>query len=128
MTDDPNETGPSAGGLSQNERDAFRRRAAALGERLDKHRADRAPKRAKSSSGGAFGQALKMAIEPLVGVLFGLGVGLALDNALGTKPLFLVIMLVIGAAAGMLNLVRSAMKTSTGSGGAKDTTRSTDRH
>lgn len=55
-----------------------------------------------------------MAIEPVVGVLFGLFVGLGLDNLLGTKPFMLIAFLLLGAAAGMSNLIRSALKTSAG--------------
>lgn len=114
MTDDPKDERPDANGLSDQERDKFLRRASALGKKLDEYREEHErPRRPKPSSNSAFGDAMKLAIEPLVGVLFGLGVGLALDHWLGTKPIFLIVFLLLGAAAGMLNMMRSAMGTST---------------
>lgn len=112
MAGEDDNTGSTPRGWSPSERDAFRKRASELGEKLERHRLDNErPKRSNASS-GAFGQALKMAIEPLVGVLFGLGIGLGLDHLFGTKPIMLIVFLLIGAAAGMSNLIRSAMKTS----------------
>lgn len=51
-----------------------------------------------------------MAIELVVGVAVGGGVGWALDNALGTKPWLLIVFFFLGFAGGMLNLVRSAQR------------------
>ncbi|MBI4665036.1 MAG: AtpZ/AtpI family protein [Nitrospinae bacterium] len=45
-----------------------------------------------------------------VSILIGLGIGLALDRWLGTKPWFMLLFLIFGVAAGFLNVYRTAMK------------------
>ncbi|MEM9027763.1 MAG: AtpZ/AtpI family protein [Pseudomonadota bacterium] len=111
MPGERDHTSPNRGGLSDDDREEFRKRASDLGEKLERHREQHGrPKRPKAAN-SAFGQAMKMALEPLAGVLFGLVVGLGLDNWLGTKPVFLIVFLVLGAIAGMVNMVRSASTT-----------------
>lgn len=56
------------------------------------------------------GQAFKIAIELVVGVLFGGLVGWFLDGYLGTRPWLLVLFLVLGFAAGLTNVVRTARR------------------
>ncbi|MEO1693875.1 MAG: AtpZ/AtpI family protein [Pseudomonadota bacterium] len=90
----------------------IKHRSKALGDELDAFKGRPSSIREKPSAGTSpLGQALRMAVDPVVGVLFGLGVGLMADNAFGTKPLCLIIGLVLGGAAGMWNLVRSAERT-----------------
>ena len=114
MPDETESGRPVENGLSDRDRAEFKRRSSELGRRLETQRPrEPGPSRA-SKTGGAFAQALKMALEPLVGVLFGVFVGLTLDNALGTRPAFLIIFLLLGAIAGMLNLIRSATRTQGG--------------
>lgn len=54
------------------------------------------------------GMGLRMGIELLAGIATGTGLGWAIDWAAGTAPWFLIIGLLLGAAAGFLNLVRAA--------------------
>lgn len=55
------------------------------------------------------GQAFKIVVELVVGVVFGGLVGWALDRYLGTSgPWFLMVFLILGFAAGMLNVIRTA--------------------
>ena len=56
------------------------------------------------------GQALKLATEMIAGVAVGGFIGWALDRWLGTTPILLVVFLILGAAAGILNVIRSAQR------------------
>ncbi|MCB1972362.1 MAG: AtpZ/AtpI family protein [Geminicoccaceae bacterium] len=49
---------------------------------------------------------LHVGIELIAGVLFGVVLGYFLDGWLDTRPVFLIIMLVLGTAAGTLNAYR----------------------
>ena len=56
------------------------------------------------------GQALKLATDMIAGVAVGGFIGWALDRWLGTTPILLVVFLILGAAAGILNVIRSAQR------------------
>ncbi|MEZ5824719.1 MAG: AtpZ/AtpI family protein [Geminicoccaceae bacterium] len=49
---------------------------------------------------------LHIGVELVAGVMFGVVVGYFLDGWLGTRPIFLVVLLVLGMAAGTLNAYR----------------------
>ena len=66
--------------------------------------AELAEDRAAARQGLAVG--FRLGVEMLVGILMGLVLGLALDNWLGTKPVFMLIMILLGFAAGLLNVYR----------------------
>lgn len=115
MPIDEPDAGPAKGRMSEADRSDIKTRARALGEKLDQFRDSRAPKRQRSAAGGALGHALRMAVDPVAGVLVGVGIGLLIDGALGTKPLFLLVFLVLGAIAGLMNMVRAAQTKPQGS-------------
>jgi ATP synthase protein I len=48
----------------------------------------------------------RVATELLAGLIIGVSVGWAIDNWLETSPLFLIILFLLGGAAGILNLWR----------------------
>ncbi|MFO1038377.1 MAG: AtpZ/AtpI family protein [Geminicoccaceae bacterium] len=54
----------------------------------------------------SFGEGIQAGIEVIAGVGFGLLIGYGLDRWLGTRPLFLIVFFLLGAAAGMLNAYR----------------------
>jgi ATP synthase protein I len=88
----------------------FRQRLDELGERIGKARGnitEREPVDAESR-GRALGQALRLATELVVGVGVGGVIGWGLDRILGTAPFLLVGFLILGAAAGILNVMRTA--------------------
>ncbi len=58
--------------------------------------------------GNALGKALRLSTELIVGVAVGGFIGWALDVWLGTKPFLMVSFLILGAAGGILNVVRAA--------------------
>ena len=84
-----------------------------LSERLDKARRDRTGPAAGDGikSDGAFNSALglgfRIGLELVVAVVFGLGVGWAIDKYLGTKPWGMIVFVLLGIAAGMLNVYRA---------------------
>jgi ATP synthase protein I len=72
-----------------------------------------APKGRTSAMTG-LGLALRLGLDFVSGVVVGVGVGLLLDWWWGTSPLMMVIFFLLGAAAGTLNVIRTA----SGQGGA----------
>ena len=102
---------PARGSLTPVERDALKQRAADLGKRLDEVHARKAPRDGSGHArGSALGQAFKILAEMMVGVVVGGGIGWALDRQFGTGPWLLVLFLVLGFAAGVSNVVRTARK------------------
>jgi ATP synthase protein I len=91
------------------EKDAFSDRLKRLEDRIAAARAARAePAR---SGRGEFTQgslAWRMVIELVVGMLLGLAIGLGLDSLLGTRPVFLVVFALLGFAAGVRTMLRTA--------------------
>jgi ATP synthase protein I len=83
-----------------------------LGERLDKARRDRTGPAADDGKGdGAFQRAVglgfRIGLELVVAVVVGLGIGWAIDRALGTKPWVMILFLFLGFAAGLVNVFRA---------------------
>ncbi len=52
------------------------------------------------------GLGLRIGVELVTGVLVGFGIGWALDTWLGTRPLLMVLFLLLGGAAGLMNVLR----------------------
>ncbi len=78
-----------------------------LGKRLDEARRQMEPRREKAPP-TSLGIAFRFATELVVAVAVGGGLGLLLDRFLGTRPIFLVVMFLLGAAAGIRNVMRAA--------------------
>jgi ATP synthase protein I len=97
-------------GREDGDRDSIKRRLHDLEERLGRVRRAREPKTASpgDARGQALGQALRLSTELVAGVAVGGFIGWALDRLFGTAPLFLVVFLILGGAAGILNVMRSA--------------------
>ena len=54
------------------------------------------------------GSAFKLGTELVAAVVVGTIIGFILDNWFGTKPWLIIIFFFLGAAAGMLNVIRAA--------------------
>lgn len=78
---------------------------AAQGRRED---AERTQSAAAPPSG--LGVALRVSTELFAGVVVGGGLGWFLDRALGSSPIGLVIFILIGFAAGTMNLIRNVAR------------------
>ena len=78
-----------------------------LGLRLDEaRRRDRGQK--VQSSPTFFGMAFRFSTELVLALAVGAAMGWGLDWLLGTRPVLMVLMSLIGAAAGMRNVMRAA--------------------
>jgi ATP synthase protein I len=64
------------------------------------------PPKKKFSPESGLGFALRIGTEFTSGILVGLLMGYAIDQVLGTQPWGLVVMVLLGAAAGILNIFR----------------------
>lgn len=65
---------------------------------------DRTPRGRGTQSG--LGQGLRIGIEMVVSVAVGAGVGYLIDGWAGTAPLFMIVFLFLGFAAGIMNVLR----------------------
>jgi ATP synthase protein I len=104
-----------------------------LGERLGKVQASRArnsgPAAPATADTSAMARGFRLSSELVVGVLMGaaigwlldrwLGIGWLLDRWLGISPWGLVVFVLLGFAAGVLNVIRAAGVTSSGGPGGQ---------
>lgn len=79
----------------------------ALGKRLDEVRRQHEPRRQEAPP-TSLGIASRFATEFVVAIAFGGGLGWVLDRWLGTRPIFLLVLVILGAAAGIRNVMRAA--------------------
>ncbi|SEK63745.1 AtpZ/AtpI family protein [Roseovarius nanhaiticus] len=73
----------------------------------------KAPREVKPHTDEHYSQAQhawRMVIELVSGLLIGFGIGYGLDSLLGTLPIFLVIFTLLGLAAGIKVMIRSAQE------------------
>lgn len=65
---------------------------------------------ARTASGGSagFGNALRLSSEFVAAIIVGAGLGWFIDRLAGTSPIGLVVLLLVGFAAGVLNVMRAA--------------------
>ena len=104
---------PGHGEISPEEREGFRQRSDALGKRLGEAKSRRVPVDRSDEGrarGEAFAKAFRFVAELLVGVGVGGFIGWALDRQLGTGPWLLVVFVILGFAAGLSNVIRSAQE------------------
>jgi len=101
--------------ISPEDREALLKRASEIGQRLDEVRQSRSPppRAADRGRGEAMAKALRVSSELIGGIVVGGALGWYLDEWLGTRPLFFIVLFLLGSAAGMLNVVRSALKEKT---------------
>ncbi|WP_282181292.1 AtpZ/AtpI family protein [Aliiroseovarius marinus] len=65
--------------------------------------------------------AWQMVIELTVGLVIGFGIGYGLDSLFGTKPIFMVLFILLGFAAGMKVMLATAAQMQKKAGDASDT-------
>jgi ATP synthase protein I len=81
-----------------------------LDARLSEVRRRRAPPKPKKGGGKFAGHELawKMVIDLTAGIVVGAGLGWGLDSLIGTLPLFLIVFVLLGFAAGIRVMLQSA--------------------
>ncbi len=101
------------GQIAPEDREALRRRSDAIGQRLDEvARAREAVQRPQGRA--TAGRAMRATAELIGGIVAGGLIGWYLDKWLGTeKPVMFVLFFLLGAAAGILNVIRVAMREKT---------------
>ena len=109
---------PARGEMAPEDRDAMKRRSEDLGRKLDqaRHRdvAGQVQMSGGKSKGEAMGRAMRVSAELIGGIVVGSAIGWFLDRWLGLdKPWFFILFFLLGAAAGILNVVRMAMRDKT---------------
>ena len=82
-----------------------------LGDQLDKHRASKPSKpnpAPAAADRSAMAQGLRLSSELVAGVLVGAVIGYVLDRLLGSSPWGFIVFVLLGFAAGVLNVMRAA--------------------
>ena len=80
-----------------------------LNARLSAAREASKPKVARGyNEATTYGKATRLVAELVAGILVGVLMGWFLDQWLGTKPWLMVLLIILGAAAGILNVMRAA--------------------
>jgi ATP synthase protein I len=85
-------------------------RLADIEARLKKAREKRGEVRQVESPNSKLGIAFRLVTELLAAVIVGGAIGWGLDRLFGTGPLLLIVMFMVGVAAGFFNVVRSAQQ------------------
>jgi len=98
----------SEAGNGGQDSDSIRRRLDTLDGRLTEAKGRRPQPVDTEGRGRAMGQAFKLSIELVAGVAIGGFIGWALDQLFGTTPFLMLVFLVLGAASGIMNVVRTA--------------------
>jgi ATP synthase protein I len=108
--DETGKTGPGDQDKPEFRDDDLERRRRQLEASLATRRPDGGASRegAKSSGVAGYGQALKLSSEFIAGIAVGVGLGWVIDRMAGTSPWGLIIFLLLGFGAGVLNVLRSA--------------------
>ena len=78
--------------------------------KIAKSRIKKNPLNDKENRGSFMGNAFKLGTELVAAVAVGTIIGFILDSWFDTKPWLIIIFFFLGAAAGMLNVIRAANK------------------
>jgi ATP synthase protein I len=82
-----------------------------LGERLGQHQADRVsgsdPRQGANADASGLARGFQLTAEFVAGILVGAAIGWLMDRWLGTSPWGLIVWLMLGFAAGVLNMMRT---------------------
>ncbi|MEM7192193.1 MAG: AtpZ/AtpI family protein [Pseudomonadota bacterium] len=98
----------SGAGNGQRDMESFRRRLNTLEGKLAEAKGAPPQPVDTEARGKAMGQAFKLGIEMVASVAVGVLIGWSLDHLFGTKPIFLLVFLFLGAVSGIMNVIRTA--------------------
>lgn len=104
---DPHGAGDGPSGKSAAEEE-LERRSRSLDERLDRREEARRPAVSARASNAGMAAALRLSTDFVAAVLVGAALGYGLDWLAGTAPWGMIILLILGFCAGVLNVLRSA--------------------
>jgi ATP synthase protein I len=119
MADNPRDSDeseqPTPGSAQSAEEAALSARLRGLGDQLGQHR-PREPSdshqsdshQGPSATGAGYALGFRLSSELVAGVLVGAGLGWAIDKVLGISPWGLIVFLLLGFVAGVVNVVRTA--------------------
>ncbi len=109
MSDDTREPGKDD---RPSDEAALSARLRRLGDRLDREQASRqsgtSSGASPSADGTAMARGLRLSSELVAGVLVGAVLGWLIDRWLGVSPLGLIVFVLLGFAAGIVNVLRAA--------------------
>ncbi|SON54679.1 ATP synthase protein I [Hartmannibacter diazotrophicus] len=97
-------------GNDHSDQDDLAKRKAKLEQALAKIKDDQAKARAPEGNdfGSNYSKAFRLASEFVGGVLVGAVLGWGIDRLLGTSPIGLIVLLILGFAAGVLGMARAS--------------------
>src|ERR1700739_3302232 len=98
-------------GKAHTDEAALSARLQRLGEGLARQRADdtsRGPGENRAATASGYARGFRLSSELVAGVVVGAGLGWLIDRWLGVSPWGLMVFLLLGFAAGVLNVMRSA--------------------
>jgi ATP synthase protein I len=115
--------GKPKGGLQDKDKD-LAERLGALDRRLKAAEGERSEQRAQEAERpgpSGLGQALRLSSEFIAAIIVGGGLGWAADRWLGTSPWGMILLLMLGFAAGVMNVMRASgmLKPARGKDGGK---------
>jgi ATP synthase protein I len=76
--------------------------------KIAKNKLDKSIIKDKNSNSSYIGIAFKISTEFVAAVVVGTTIGFTFDNLFGTKPWLIIIFFIIGALAGIINIIKSA--------------------
>ena len=79
-----------------------------LGQQAKSRKVEAGPSQDPGRNASALARGFRLSTELVVGVLVGAFIGWALDKGLGTTPWGMMVFLLLGFAAGVVNVVRAA--------------------
>lgn len=94
--------------------DTFKTRLGKLDSRLREINRGKVVAEEPQGRGAALGLAFRLAVELVAGLVVGGAIGWFLDYWLGTLPIMLLLFFVLGTAAGILNVIRTAKQMQAG--------------
>lgn len=100
----------SAKGGSGTPEDEFAARLRALDEKLDARREAETAQNARKPDSSGMGMGLRLASDFVAAVLVGAALGWGIDRFFGIAPWGMIVLLLLGFCAGVLNVLRSAGK------------------
>lgn len=103
-------TGPGTNGDANPRDDDLERRRRELGAQLATRRPDRieGEDTGQTRNVSGYAQAFKLSSEFIAAIAVGIGIGWVLDRWAGTSPWGLIVFLLLGFCAGILNVLRAA--------------------